>query len=144
MTWKITSTIPAFAVPDLKVAIDFYSRLGFTVDWQWPDEQPTHAGLRRGECSIMFSRSQPCERADVYFIVDDVDACHAEMMKGKPWELAESAGSLAKRNDCPPEQSLQPPAAPASTDYGLRDFSIVDPWGHHMTFGEVEPGEETS
>ncbi|HSR66942.1 MAG TPA: VOC family protein [Acidobacteriota bacterium] len=135
--WKITTTIPTFAVPELQAGIDFYTRLGFETDWSWPDDNPTHAGLYRGECSIMLCKSEPCERADVYFIVDDVSACHAQVMKGRCWEMVSEAAALANREDCPPKQALHPPAEPGDTDYGLRDFSVVDPWGHHMTFGEV-------
>jgi len=73
----------------------------------------------------MLSLGDPVERADVYFIVDDVSACHAAVLAGRPWELAAAAGSL------------EPPEAPKPTEYGLRDFSMVDPWGHHLSFGEV-------
>ena len=29
----------------------------------------------------------------------------------------------------------------ADTDYGMRDTSITDPWGHHLTFGEAVQNE---
>ena len=45
--------------------------------------------------------------------------------------------TIAKREDGPPKRSLQPPDAPKPADYGLRDFSIIDPWGHNLSFGEV-------
>jgi catechol 2,3-dioxygenase-like lactoylglutathione lyase family enzyme len=142
MNWTIEKVIPTLAVPDLETGIGFYCRIGFKVDWKWPEKAPTHAGLMLGACSIMLSRGEPAERADVYFIVDDVVACHASVVAGKSWELASAAGAIAKRADCPPDRSLGPPAAPTARGYGLRDFSIVDPWGHHLAFGEVERVED--
>ena len=140
MSWTIEKAIPTLAVPDLEVGIGFYSRLGFELDWKWPDEAPTHAGLFLGSCSIMLSLGEPTERADVYFIVDDVSACHAAMSASRPWELAAAAGAIAKHPDCPPDRSLQRPEAPDSQGYGMREFWIVDPWGHLLTFGQ--PGQD--
>ena len=125
MKWTIEKAIPTLAVADLEAGIEFYSRLGFVVDWRWPEDSPTHAGLMLGSCSIMLSLCEPSERADVYFIVDDVSACHAAVLAGRPWELAAAA------------RSLERPEAPKPTAYGLKDFSMVDPWGHHLSFGEV-------
>ncbi len=136
MSWSITQTIPTMATPDLPIGIAFYERLGFEVDWTWPEDGPTHAGLRRGDCAIMLCRCAPNERADVYFIVDDVEACHDTVIKGACWELAPEAGALANRADCPPKASLEAPRSPEATPYGLRDFSVVDPWGHQITFGQ--------
>ena len=142
MTWTIEKTIPTLAVPSLVVGIEYYGRLGFAVDWRWPDIGSTHAGLSRGECSIMLSQAEPSERADVYFIVDDVDACYQEIIESGAWELAPGAGAAAEREDCPPEDALSPPAPPEVTEYGLRDFSVVDPWGHHIVFGEPIDAED--
>ena len=64
-------------------------------------------------------------------------AGHAAVLAGRSWELAQDAESIANRSDCPPPRSLQPPEAPASKDYGLRDFAVVDPWGHHLSFGQA-------
>ena len=134
--WTIEKPIPTLAVPDLEVAIAFYEKIGFTVDWQWPEGSPTHAGLLLGSCSIMLALCEPAERSDVYFIVDDVAACYAHMMEAKPWELAAAARGTTDREDCPPAQALEPPKTPKNDGYGLTDFSIIDPWGHHMAFGQ--------
>ena len=144
MSWTIEKAIPTFAVPDLEVGISFYSRLGFEVDWRWPDEAPTHAGFLLGSCSIMLSLCEPAKTTEVYFIVDDVSACHAAVLAGKCWELAAAAGAIAKRSDCPPPRSLQQPLPPTAKGYGLRDFSIVDPWGHQLSFGQTLPHEDAA
>jgi catechol 2,3-dioxygenase-like lactoylglutathione lyase family enzyme len=135
MSWTIEKAIPTLPVPDLEVGIEFYSRLGFEVDWRWPEDEPSHAGLLLGSCAIMLSLTDPAERADV-------SACHAAVMVGRSWELAAAAGSTTKRPDYPPARSQQPPADPGPKGYGLRDFSIIDPWGHHLAFGQVISNSE--
>lgn len=137
MTWTVEKTIPTLPIPDLEAGIVFYTRLGFTVDRRWPESQPTHAGLILGTCAIMLSQCEPSERAEIYLIVDDVHRCHAALVAGKPRELIAKFGALASGNDCPPPRALMPPAEPKITDYGLCDFSLVDPWGHYWTFGQV-------
>jgi len=112
------------------------ARLGFEVDWRWPDERPTHAGLMLGETSIMLSHCDPVVCADIYFIVDDVEACHAAIISGRAWEVAAEAAALVHRDSGPVAAALEPPKSPAETGYGLRDFSLVDPWGNHMSFGQ--------
>lgn len=135
MSWSIHSTIPTLAVPDLDAGITFYERLGFTLDWRWPEKDGTHAGMQRGTCAIMLARSTPDERADLYFIVDDIQGCYDAICRAEPWTLADRFGAMADREDCPPTESRTPPEAPDSTAYGLIDFSLIDPWGHHLTFG---------
>ncbi len=131
-SWKIDKAIPTMAVPNLEAGIEFYERLGFEVDWRWPAPSPTHSGLMRGSCSIMLALCDPYVCADVYFIVDDVKACHTAIVEAQPWQLAAKA-------DDPPARSLQAPSEPKETAYGLRDFSLIDPWGHSLSFGEVVP-----
>ena len=136
MTWTIHKSIPTIPVPDLGAGIEFYRRLGFALDWKYPDPAPTHAGLMLGSTSIMLSECNPFERCEVYFIVDDVDACHAAILAAEPWTLVEAAAALAKMDDCPPRQALVAPEAPVDKPYGLRDFAVIDPWGNWMSFGQ--------
>jgi catechol 2,3-dioxygenase-like lactoylglutathione lyase family enzyme len=137
VAWKIESTIPTLAVPDLEAGISFYERLGCEVDWRWPDENPTHVGLMIGGGSLMLALCDPMVNADVYFIVDDVEACHADVLAGRSWELAHALGALANHPNGAPKRALQPPPEPEDRPYGLRDFTIVDPWGHQFSFGEA-------
>jgi len=138
-SWTIEKTIPTLAVPDLEMGIEYYERLGFQEDWRFPDGNPTHVGLVLGPCSIMLSRNEPAERADLYFIVDDVQACYATITEGEAWEIAEEAALTTGRAGSAPKRSLAAPQPPKPTDYGLIDFSMVDPWGHHLTFGQPKP-----
>ena len=135
-SWNIETTIPTLAVPELEMGIEYYERLGFSLDWRFPLTNPTHAGLVLGSCSIMLSLCEPKERADLYFIVDDIRACYQAIVDAEPWDLAEEAGRMAQREDLPPARARLAPPEPKATAYGLTDFSMVDPWGHHLTFGQ--------
>lgn len=135
-TWTIEKTIPTLTLPDITAAIDFYARLGFALDWRWPEQDPTHAGLILGETSIMLARCQTKELADIYFIVDDIEACYQSISTNQPWCLAKTIQAAEGQPENAPARAVKPPAPPAPTDYGLRDFSVVDPWGHHLTFGQ--------
>ena len=132
--WNIEKTIPTLAVHDLELGIEYYERLGFTLDWRFPSTNPTHAGLVHGSCSLMLAQSDPWVCGDVYFIVDDVRACYQAIVDAEPWELAEEAG--ARRPGGAPKRSLRPPSEPSPTAYGLIDFTMVDPWGHALAFGQ--------
>lgn len=141
MTWKIDKTIPTHAVPELELALEFYERLGFELSWRWPEESPTHAGLMRGECSVMLAECDPRVFAAVYFVVDDVEACHAAIMKAEPWVLA--ARAAERPGEDPPVRSRRAPDAPQPRPFGYKDFVIIDPWGHELSFGEVISDEAT-
>ena len=112
--FRVESVIPTLAMADLADGIAYFEKLGFTREWTWPEEAPTHAGLCFGEVSIMLCECDPKERGDLYFIVDDVEKCHTH--------IAEALGG-----DVP---------EPSDAAYGLRDFSIRHPHGHQLTFGQ--------
>ena len=138
MNWKIEATIPSFAVPVLAAGIEYYARLGFELEWQWPEKSATHVGLKRGGCSVMLALCEPAVSADVTFLVDDVDACHAALLEGRAWELAQRAGALAEGRGFPPARACVPPRAPESRAYGQRVFVVIDPWGNSLCFGQQE------
>ncbi len=141
LKWKIEKQIPTLAVAELSTGIEFYERLGFVVDWRWPEENPEFAGLMHGDRSIMLSQCDPDALAALYFIVDDVQACHAHVIESKLWELAASTSANSTRPDCPPVRACQPPQPPERKPYGLIDFAIIDPWGHELSFGQPIPDD---
>lgn len=72
--------------------------------------------LCAGEVEISFVKSKKedgIQKADLYIQVDDVKNLHLDLSK-KNIEVSSLVHS----------------------DYGMWDFSIHDPWGHHLVFGE--------
>lgn len=106
---------PGLAVPDLLAAAEFYTnRLGFTLGFTWGDP-PTFAGVNLGEMQVFLSQGTPSpEGCDVYFVVGDVDALYAYHRAGG----VEVVGEIGDR------------------DYGLRDYTVRDPNGYRLTFGQ--------
>jgi catechol 2,3-dioxygenase-like lactoylglutathione lyase family enzyme len=136
--WTVSSVSPTIAVPDLELALEFYESLGFELEWSFPEEEPTHQSVRIGSVTLMMALTEPSERADLYFLVDDVDACFEFIVANKPWVIAERSRDSSERDDCPPDRSLRRPLEPEKRSYGMKDFEIIDPWGHQLTFGRED------
>lgn len=121
--WKAGGVIPSFPVLDLSESIRFYQRLGFTLKWSYPEASPDHAGLALDDVSLMlFSNQQGEGEGDLewgprslYVLMHHVDAFHAH--------VASTLGAT--------------PARPEDSDYGMRDFEVMDPSGNRLTFGEA-------
>ncbi len=113
---KITGIISTLQVHDLDLSIAFYQNLGFNIDWKWPEDSPSHASISSSGYSFMLEKigkeSIP-EKADLYFRTEGVEQLH-KVFADKNIEV----GDLQK------------------TDYGMLDFSIKSPNGHHLVFGE--------
>lgn len=137
MNWNITKALPLLTVPELEAGIDFYQRLGFAVEWRWPEKDPTHAELKHGSCLVMLSCTDSETRARLAFVVDDVDACYEAILTSRAWEENPKKYSAAS-----PHSALDVPAAPHSTDYGMREFALSDPWGNEMTFASPNAPEQ--
>ncbi len=113
---KITGLVSTLQTPDLDNSILFYENLGFTLDWKWPDASPSHASLSSSGFSFMLEKINPDqkpEKADLYFKVEEVENLHQTFL-----DKNIQVGGLQK------------------TDYGMLDFSIKSPAGHHLVFGE--------
>ena len=126
---KLKLLIPMLNVSDISQSLAFYrDALGFEVvsdpeavsEWKW-------ATIRSGDTELMLSESgcdiglkrdiDPQESTDwpviFYFYPDSVEALHEHILKlgYRPTELID-------------------------TIYGMREFSIQDPDGHMLSFGE--------
>lgn len=113
---KVTGLNPTLQVHDLKKASEFYVSIGFQLDWIWPEEDPTHGSVSSGGFSFMFAKIDAAQKpqiGDLYFKVEDVDSLYSEL-KSKGIHVSE----LTK------------------TEYGMLDFSLTDPFGHHIVFGQ--------
>ena len=127
MSWTVRKTVPSLDCSDLERARAFYERLGFRCGWTWPREAPERAGLVRGECELQLCLRSEVRPTEVYLVVDDVAACHAEMLAGRAWELLGEHGT---------GEGAGAPAEPAPAAYGYLEFDLVDPWGHRLSFGQ--------
>lgn len=101
---------PVVPVLDLDAALDRYRRLGFDVEPYSGGER--YGFVHRGSVSLHLTEwiQHDPERtaATVYIYVSDADTLHAE------WAVAGAPGRLGE---------------PFETEYGLREFSYVDPDG---------------
>jgi uncharacterized glyoxalase superfamily protein PhnB len=112
---KMTRLIPMLPVRSISASVEFYAKLGFTVenrndDWGW-------AMLRQDECRLMIDQSinrhpgQPRD-AVLYLYPDDVPAYHA---------------TLRRQGVEVPELDL--------TFYGHQEFRLDDPDGNRLWIG---------
>ncbi len=122
---SVTAIIPQLRTPNLDAAIDFYvKKLGFVLDFRFDD---FYAGVRVGKCLIhlkLVDEPDPSidfvakgEHLHLYFECDDVDA------RARQYETAgvSFVGSLQ------------------STEWGTREFYVVDRDGHTLCFGQTLP-----
>ena len=124
----MTDAEPAFAgfaaifqVRDVQQALAFYSGvLGFETGWTW-GEPPTYASVCRGPVEINFGapeQGQTLSPSSVYITLTDIDAYH-EGIRARGAEIAVPIG------DRP---------------YGMRDFTVADPDGNRLSFGQPTRG----
>ena len=117
--WEVIEVIPTLGVGDLGEAVEFYQGLGFTREWSYPSEgEPEQVGLAIGPITVMLSlcHDPPAElqRQNLYVVMGSLSEYHAELQRSLGDRLTDIVES----------------------DYGMRDFSIRDAWGHLLTFGE--------
>ena len=113
---QVTVIIPTLPVSDLARSHRFYTEvLGFVVPWGWGDP-PIYGGVQATEGSaaaIHLSVKQGAfEPGEAYVIVDDVDACFAQVR---------AAGGTFRHEV-------------GDRDYGMRDFMVEDPDGNLISF----------
>ena len=114
------SAAPILQSRDLAATSAFYARLGFEQAGLWPDE---YLIVQRGDVGIHFvlaPEMDPWSTAGgCYLYVEDADALHAEFA----------------RLDLPAEGIPRLHGSPEQTDYGLREFAVVDLDGNLLRIG---------
>jgi uncharacterized glyoxalase superfamily protein PhnB len=113
---KMNRLVPMLPVSDLSVSIEFYQKLGFTVehrrdDWGW-------AMLRFDECRIMVDRS----------INQRSDAPRQSVLYLYPEDLSEYHERVRASGLVVPELDL--------TFYGMSEFRLDDPDGNRLWIGQ--------
>jgi hypothetical protein len=116
---RLVAFAAVFTVGDVACSQRFYlDRLGFRTQFQLGDP-PSYAIVERDAVSLhLMPASQDgggLGRSSIYVFAAGVDALHDELCALK----------------CPIER------APADYDYGMREFSVRDPDGNRVTFGEA-------
>jgi catechol 2,3-dioxygenase-like lactoylglutathione lyase family enzyme len=111
---------PILPSRDLEATTAFYSGLGFERAGLWPDE---YLIVRRGEAGLHFffapSTDPSASVAGCYLYVEDADALFAEFSEV----------------GLPPSGIPRLHGAPQDSDYGLREFAVVDLDGNLLRIG---------
>ncbi|TVR48058.1 MAG: hypothetical protein EA425_14980 [Puniceicoccaceae bacterium] len=122
---RFTTSAPMLVTKSVKRSAEFYrDSLGFEIDFIYEgfvSNQPNYAVVRRDGLEVHFESyehdnvkdPEPRVKCGVYFMVDDVDAFHEELI-----------GRHVAVNYPPTNQS-----------YGIRDFKIFDLDGYQLLFG---------
>lgn len=114
------SVSPFLASEDLPVSLAFYlDKLGFTLAWEWG--QPAElAAVCRDEVELTLASradAKPDGISRLYLHIDGIDDYHAQLL---------DAGVVIS-------------VAIADRPYGMRDFSVTDPAGNVLCFGQALP-----
>ena len=119
------SAVPILPSRDLDETLVFYSRLGFELQGA-PIEKYRYLIIGRGSIELHFWDAPDVDPlttdASCYIRVDDADALHHE------WQevVIESDPVIGSR--------LMPPV---DTDYGIREFALVDRSGNLLRVGST-------
>ena len=111
---------PILPSRDLAATAEFYSGLGFAELGRWPKE---YLIVMRGEIGLHFFFSPDIDPwssiAGCYLYAADADSLFAEL----------------SRLGLPAEGIPRLHGAPEDTDYGMREFAVVDPDGNLLRIG---------
>jgi catechol 2,3-dioxygenase-like lactoylglutathione lyase family enzyme len=122
------SAVPILPSRDLEGTLEFYSRLGFELQGA-PIERYRYLIIGRGGIELHFWDAPNVDPlttdASCYLRVDDADALHRE------WER------IGVQTDPAMGSRLMPPV---DTDYGMREFALVDPSGNLVRVGSPLQG----
>ncbi|WP_421863977.1 VOC family protein [Motiliproteus sp.] len=126
---KLKTMIPMLNISHIETSLAFYqTALGFEVvsdpnaisEWRWATIRSGDVELMLSQTSYLLNLTRPvdpqqstCWPTIFYFYPDDVQALHRRLLGlgYQPTELIE-------------------------TIYGMREFSLQDPDGHMLSFGE--------
>jgi catechol 2,3-dioxygenase-like lactoylglutathione lyase family enzyme len=121
----INRLVPILRVTDMAAAIDFYTGLGFVVEFRYAagSHGPWYAGISIDGHQVHLSTfgGDSARGAAVYFYVDDVDVLYERF----------KAGGLKTpgKADSPVEE------APVEQSWRMREFYVCDPDGNALRFG---------
>jgi catechol 2,3-dioxygenase-like lactoylglutathione lyase family enzyme len=117
---------PVLAARDVAASIRFYRLLGFEIAFSDQPDAPHYVAMQRDGLELHLQWADPgqwvdgLDRPACRFLVDDVDALHAQCVAFGAVNAISSDGS--------------PWAAPADTPWGTREFHVRDPGGNSLQF----------
>jgi len=116
---KVLNSSSIFFVSDRNAALDYYARLGFQCDYDFGFIQRdgleliVHQSQQPGEIKPNYPHHRE-DALDIFCMADNVDALYEEFQeKGAVFRYVLRV-----------------------TDYGMKEFAIVDPDGYSIGFGE--------
>ena len=125
----VEHAVPILPSRDLRETLAFYERLGF-VNLGAPPEEWDYLILGRGGLMLHFIAAPDVDPASTagscFAYVDDADRVYAS------WRDAGVGGPAD-----PSGTRLEPPM---DTDYGMREFAVVDPSGNLVRVGSALSG----
>lgn len=126
MAARLEAVHPVLAARDVGESVRFFERLGFLPVFRDDASAPRYAAVARDGVELHLQWADPgqwapgVDRPAIRFLVDDVDALHAE------WLAAGVAAGEASPGS--------PWAAPGDTPWGTREFHLRDPGGSSLQF----------
>ncbi|MFY0689977.1 MAG: VOC family protein [Cyclobacteriaceae bacterium] len=102
-------------VQDISRSLKFYTQMGFEIIFGW-EEPITYAVLKLGDVQVHLSQSSGTRKpsTSLYIFVHQVDEIYDRLV----------ANGVTTHNQ------------PSTTDYGMREFDVLDPDQHMITFGK--------
>jgi catechol 2,3-dioxygenase-like lactoylglutathione lyase family enzyme len=127
MSIEVEHAIPILPSRDLQETLEFYARLGFE-NRGGPHEEWGYLIIGRGGVELHFYDAPETDplttAAGCYIRTVDADALFDE------WN------AIGIRDDPATGSRLVPPT---DTDYGMREFALVDPSGNLLRVGSASP-----
>jgi catechol 2,3-dioxygenase-like lactoylglutathione lyase family enzyme len=123
---SIIAVHPVLAARHVGASIAFYRLLGFVLAFQDDEVAPNYAALRRDgiELHLQWTDAgqwvEGRDRPACRFLVEDIDALHAQFVASGAVDGSPSDGS--------------PWASPADTPWGTCEFHLRDPGGNSLQF----------
>lgn len=118
---EFESVSPIFEVRDVPETLAYYADvLEFEIGWTWGDP-PTYASIchDRVEFNVGLGRSGEATRpSSAYVAISNIDAYY-ERIRARGAEVTVPIGDR---------------------DYGMRDFTVADPSGNTVSFGQPTTG----
>ena len=116
MDIEIRTMRSVMRVGDLEQAVTFWKSIGLIEDWRVSTD-PAVVGMSGESLKLMLiptDHTDEIHPQSVYVTMLGVDAMHERCRAARP----DDTGPIGNR------------------EYGLRDFSVIDPWHHMVVFGE--------